>query len=144
MTLNFTDSKGSVAVIAGYVLSILSIGVTIFTTFNFVIYWTYHLPSGANYYPMLGVNILICLSLIAFPILFLVHPVSILSKTYLVIAIFLITFFIAAFLYLFDMFINSTSPFLISFLLNLILLIPSVFRSRYLRGAGPEPRSGGI
>ena len=134
----------SVVVIAGQALSMLSIGVTLFTTFNFGIYWTYHLPSGANYYPMLGVNILICLLLTIIPILFLVHPVKILSKTYLIITIFLITFFVAGFLYLFDMFINSTSPFVISFLLNLILLIPIVFRSLYLQKTGPESKFGGI
>lgn len=144
ITLNFTDSKVSVVSISGYALSILSIGVTIFATVNFGIDWTYHLPAGAHYYPGLGINILLCISLIVFPIVFLVEPASILSKTYLVIAIFLITFFISGFLYLFDMFDNSTSLFVFSFLLNLMLLVPTVFRSRYLRRAVPELRSGGI
>lgn len=144
ITLNFTDNKVSVVSISGYALSILSIGVTIFTTVNFGIYWTYHLPAGAHYYPGLGINILLCLSLIVFPIVFLVEPVSILSKTYLVVAIFLITFFISGFLYLFDMFDNSTSLFVFSFLLNLMLLFPTVFRSRYLRRSGAVPRSEDI
>ncbi len=102
--LNPPNLRLSAVSLAGQALSILLIGVTVLTTVNFGIYWTFHLPQGAHYYPMLGVNILLCSSLVVMPILFRTHPILIFSKTYLALAIFLITFFISGFLYLFNMF----------------------------------------
>lgn len=132
LKLNTSGNGSSVVVISGQVLSILTIGISFYTTINFSIFWTYHLLPGANYFALLIVNIIICLLLVTIPIIFLIHPRKMLSKTYLIISIFLFNFFTAGFLYLFDMFLNSTSSFVISFLLNLILIVPTIIQSRYL------------
>ncbi len=114
-------------------ISALSIIVTIIATVNFCFWWTIDLQPGAHYWAVILVNILLGFLLASIPLIYILHPSSLLSKLYLTIPTLIAIWIMAGFLFLLDLFIPHASPYLPAFLLDLIIFVPIIGKTGEVR-----------
>lgn len=128
---NFLEFKSTL----WFSISVLTIIVAVIATVNFCFWWTIELKPGAQYWAVIQVNILLGLLLTSIPLIYILHPFSLLSRLYLTIPFLIAIWFIAGFLFLLDMFIPHVSPYLPAFLLDLVIFVPIVGKTGEIRKA---------